>query len=492
MIFVYICLAVYLLAMFFVLFYSLTQAHLLVGYFRGRKDNAVPVQLFDEQKLPVVTVQLPIYNEQYVVKRLMEAAARLNYPADKLEIQVLDDSTDTTTELIAREIKKYPTIGFTHLRRASREGYKAGALRAGLELAKGEFVAIFDADFVPDPDFIRKTLPHFQDPRVGMVQSRWTHLNEDFSLLTRLQAFALDTHFVVEQTGRNALGAFINFNGTGGVWRKSCIIDAGNWESDTLTEDLDLSYRAQERNWKFVYRADIASPAELPPVMPAIKSQQFRWTKGGAECAAKHLSRVWQSPLPLRTRLHATAHLLNSVVFIAIFLVAISSIPLWWAFYKELIPVGIYKLAAIFLIGFVVIAGVYLVGNLGLRKFAWRNTARLIWELPLFFSVSMGLCIHNAWAVWEGLTGRKSPFIRTPKYNLVKNPKDWQKNSYHPPGVPLGTYSELVMGVFFSVIVGLSLYMQTYEMLVFHSMLAVGFWVVGLASLAGRVKPATG
>nr|WP_238325411.1 cellulose synthase family protein [Lunatimonas lonarensis] len=478
--------------MCFVLFYSLTQAHLLLGYFRGLNNKPVEVNPVRDDELPNVTLQLPIFNEQYVVERLLAAAARLNYPAGKLEIQVLDDSTDGTSEMIADEIKKYPGTLFFHLRRSNREGFKAGALKAGLKSATGEFVAVFDADFVPDPDFIRKTLPYFQDPRVGMVQTRWTHLNQDFSLLTRLQAFALDTHFSVEQIGRNVLGAFINFNGTGGIWRKSCILDAGNWESDTLTEDLDLSYRAQQRGWKFVYRGDIASPAELPPVMSAIKSQQFRWTKGGAECAAKHLGRVWEAPLPWRVRLHATAHLLNSVVFVAVFLVALSSIPLWWAFHREMLSSRIFEGAAVFLLGFVVIAAVYFVGNVGVQKDSKQSSLRFIWELPLFLSVSMGLCIHNGLAVWEGLSGRKSPFIRTPKYNLKERKLNWKDNFYHSRSVPLGTYFELLMAGVFSAIVGASLYVQAYEMLLFHSMLAVGFWIVGLTSVFGSRWSSTG
>lgn len=486
MLFIYIVLGVYMMAMCFVLFYSLTQAHLLFSFLRSSAHPSPLPEALPEEELPRVTVQLPIYNEQYVIKRLIKAVAQLNYPAEKLEIQILDDSTDLTSEIIQRQISKYPQVRFTYLHRSNRAGFKAGALKAGLEAATGEYIAVFDADFVPEPDFIRKTIPHFQDPQVGMVQSRWTHINEGFSLLTRLQAFALDTHFIVEQTGRNALGAFINFNGTGGIWRKTCILDAGNWESDTLTEDLDLSYRAQQRNWKFVYRSDVASPAELPPVMSAIKSQQFRWTKGGAECAVKHLRQVWHAGLPLRVRLHATAHLLNSAVFIAILVGSLCSIPIWWAFYQDWLPAYYFRGAAIFLLGFVVIAAVYLVGNLSLKKYSWKSLGRFLWELPLFLSVSMGLSIHNANAVWEGLLGRKSAFVRTPKYNLKKNRNAWKQNSYHQPAMSIGTYVELGMACSFTAVVLFSLFVQTYEMLLFHSMLAVGFWVVSLASIVSH------
>lgn len=216
-----------------------------------------------------------------MVKRLIEACSKFNYPKEKLQIQILDDSTDETVAIIQKELSNYPDVNFQYLHRTDRKGFKAGALKEGLDQATGEFIAVFDADFLPDTDFILQTIAHFENPEVGMVQSRWTHLNENYSMLTRLQAFALDAHFMVEQIGRNQQEAFINFNGTGGIWRKACILDAGNWESDTLTEDLDLSYRAQQKGWKFIYRPDIVSPAELPPVMSAIKSQQFRWTKGG-------------------------------------------------------------------------------------------------------------------------------------------------------------------------------------------------------------------
>lgn len=481
MIVTYFFLGVYVLAMVFVLFYSMAQAHLLIYFFKFKAWKKAPLTLADSH-LPTVTVQLPVYNEKYVVDRLICAAAKLKYPAAKLEIQVLDDSTDETAELIKDSIAKYPEVNFTYIRRDDRTGFKAGALKAGLEQASGELIAIFDADFVPDPDFLLHTVAHFENEKTGMVQTRWTHLNEHYSLLTRLQAFALDAHFMVEQMGRNQQHAFINFNGTGGIWRKSCIIDAGNWQDDTLTEDLDLSYRAQQRGWKFVYRPDIPSPAELPPVMSAIKSQQFRWTKGGAECAVKHLRDVWGKPLPLGVKFHATAHLLNAVIFIAVLTVSVSSIPVWWAFYQGWIPDSYFQAASVFLLGFVVIALVYFVANLSLLHYSWRGVTRFIWELPLFLSVSMGIALHNAQAVWEGLTGKKSPFVRTPKYNLSKEKSGWKNNVYHSVQIPATTYLEAVFALVFMAIVGLSVYTHTYEMLLFHAMLALGYSLVSITS----------
>jgi len=474
-------LGIYGLAMCFILFYSFAQANLLWHFFRF-KDNKMPIAAIDDKALPFVTIQLPVFNEKYVVERLIHAIAEMQYPMDKLEIQLLDDSTDETSDIIKEGLKTYPGVDFKYIHRENRVGFKAGALKAGLALAQGELIAIFDADFVPDPQFLLKTVAHFKNEKVGMVQSRWGHLNEDYSLFTRLQAFALDAHFMVEQMGRNAQKAFINFNGTGGIWRKSCILDAGNWKSDTLTEDLDLSYRAQQKGWEFIYRPDVVSPAELPPVMSAIKSQQFRWTKGGAECAKKHLGHVLTGAFPMKVKIHATAHLLNSTIFIAILLVSLSSIPVWWGFYKGIIPLAYFKLASFFLFGFVIIASVYFFANLNLKNFTVRSFFRFLWEFPVFLSVSMGLSIHNAQAVWEGLTGEKSPFIRTPKYNLTGTGQNWVGNTYNQLKIPPTTYLEAVLALVFSAIVIFSLFTATYEMLVFHSMLAVGFTMVSITS----------
>ncbi|WP_339925671.1 cellulose synthase family protein [uncultured Cyclobacterium sp.] len=474
-------LVIYGLAMCFILFYSFAQANLLWHFFRF-KDNRMPLVTIENKALPFVTIQLPVFNEKYVIERLVHAIAKMQYPRNKLEIQLLDDSTDETSAIIKKCLKMYPNVDFKYIHRENRAGFKAGALKEGLEVAKGELIAIFDADFVPDPQFLLKTVGHFENKKVGMVQSRWGHLNEGYSLFTRLQAFALDAHFMVEQMGRNAQKAFINFNGTGGIWRKTCILDAGNWHADTLTEDLDLSYRAQQRGWEFVYRPDVVSPAELPPVMSAIKSQQFRWTKGGAECAKKHLGHVLTGAFPMKVKLHAAAHLLNSTIFIAILLVSLSSIPVWWGFYKGLIPLEYFKLAAFFLFGFVIIASVYFFANLNLKKFTFKSFFRFLWELPVFLAVSMGLSVHNAQAVWEGLTGKKSPFIRTPKYNLTCAGKNWVGNTYNQLKIPPTAYLEAILAMVFSAMVIFSLFTATYEMLVFHSMLAVGFTLVSITS----------
>jgi cellulose synthase/poly-beta-1,6-N-acetylglucosamine synthase-like glycosyltransferase len=477
----YLFLGIYGLAMSFILFYSFAQANLLWHFFRF-KDNKVPAAKMEDKDLPCVTIQLPLFNEKYVVRRLMDAIAEIQYPKEKLEIQILDDSTDETSAIIEEHLTFFPQVNFRHIRRENRDGFKAGALKEGLALSGGSLIAIFDADFLPDPMFLLKTVYHFKDEKVGMVQSRWGHLNENYSLLTRLQAFALDAHFMVEQMGRNSQHAFINFNGTGGIWRKSCIIDAGNWQSDTLTEDLDLSYRAQQMGWEFVYRPDVVSPAELPPVMSAIKSQQFRWTKGGAECAMKHLVHVVTGNFPIKVKLHATAHLLNSTIFIAVLLVSLSSIPVWWGFYVGIIPLTFFKIAAFFLFGFVIIASVYFFANLKLKPFTTKFLFRFIWELPVFLAVSMGLSIHNSQAVWEGLSGKKSPFVRTPKFNLSGKNRNWVNNAYNQFKIPFTAHLEAFLSLIFIVMVGFSIYTGTYEMIVFHSMLALGFTIVSIAS----------
>ncbi|MEJ2163498.1 MAG: glycosyltransferase family 2 protein, partial [Robiginitalea sp.] len=283
----YIIIGIYSVALLLIFFYSLSQLNLLLNYLgnRRKQQEAPKFNLMDPREIPYVTIQLPIYNEKYVVERLLDNIACLEYPMSKLKIQVLDDSTDDSVEQTAAKIEELRKSGLDikHIRRENREGFKAGALKEGLTIAKGDFIAIFDADFLPDSDWLKKTVPYFKDEEIGVVQTRWGHINRDYSTLTRIQAFALDAHFTLEQVGRNAKGHFINFNGTAGIWRKDCILDAGNWEGDTLTEDLDLSYRAQLKNWKFKYLEDVETPAELPVVISAARSQQFRWNKGGAE-----------------------------------------------------------------------------------------------------------------------------------------------------------------------------------------------------------------
>lgn len=287
---------VYTVAIVLIFMYALAQLNLLYNYLSSKKvtDNSKTFDFSNPEEIPLVTIQLPVFNEMYVMDRLLDNIALIDYPKDKLEIQVLDDSTDETVQTTFEHVEKLKQTGLNiqHITRTDRSGFKAGALKEGLEVAKGEFIAIFDADFLPKPNWLKRTIPYFKDKKIGVVQTRWGHINRDYSILTKIQAFALDAHFTLEQVGRSSKGHFINFNGTAGVWRKTCIIDAGNWEGDTLTEDLDLSYRAQLKNWKFKYLEDVETPAELPIIISAARSQQFRWNKGGAENFRKMMWKI--------------------------------------------------------------------------------------------------------------------------------------------------------------------------------------------------------
>jgi cellulose synthase/poly-beta-1,6-N-acetylglucosamine synthase-like glycosyltransferase len=348
----YVLFTVYVLSLFCILFYSIVQGHLTFLYVKSKGQEYVAPKL--PELLPKVTIQLPIFNELYVVDRLIRKVAEIDYPSDLLDIQVLDDSTDETVEVIASLVKEIAAlgIGIQHIRREDRVGFKAGALEYGLQSAKGEFVAIFDADFLPERDFLLKTIPYFDNPKIGMVQTKWEHLNKNFNLLTRLLAMALDAHFSIEQRGRNSNGDFMNFNGTAGVWRRVCIEDSGGWSSDTITEDLDLSYRAQLKGWKMKYLEEYASPAEIPAFLSAIRSQQYRWNKGGAEVARKNLKTIFKSDLPFHVKLHATFHLLNTGIFIFVFLSAIISVPLLYFLSVGQIANDILKYSLIFFAGF--------------------------------------------------------------------------------------------------------------------------------------------
>jgi cellulose synthase/poly-beta-1,6-N-acetylglucosamine synthase-like glycosyltransferase len=438
----------------------------------------------DEQPLcvyPVVTIQLPVYNELYVVGRLIDASCGIIYPREKLEIQILDDSTDETVHVVARIVEKYRKLGFDikHIQRDNRTGFKAGALKEGLATARGEFLAIFDADFVPKPDFLLKTMPHFvTDPRIGMVQTRWEHINSDYSMLTRTQAMALDGHFVIEQSVRNKAGFFINFNGTAGVWRKSCIEDAGNWQADTLTEDLDLSYRAQLRGWKFTYLNNVTSPAELPSEINALKSQQFRWTKGAIETARKILPVVWKSKLPTKVKIHATFHLTNNLVFPFIVLAGVLNVPL--VFIKH---AGMYDeyftFMSIFVFAFIGSFLFYLFSQKDVHK-DWRRRLLLF---PVFMAGSMGFAVNNTRAVVEGLFKRKSEFVRTPKYSIQDKKDSWTDKSYAPVKISSTVVIEIVLAVYCLFGVASSIYFLEIAAVPFQLLFFLGFTFVSVMSL---------
>lgn len=467
---------VYALFLLFIFLFSLGQLHLTIHYLRARRDKKSDDPVIRDY--PQVTVQLPLYNEKYVASRLIDTICQLEYPREKLEIQVLDDSTDETLQIVAKQVDKWQKYGVNiiHVRRPDREGFKAGALAFGLNQAKGEFIAIFDADFMPAPDFLTRTLAAF-GPDIGVVQTRWGHLNKEYSLLTRLQAFGLDAHFSVEQTGRNHAGSFINFNGTGGVWRRECIADAGGWSPDTLTEDLDLSYRAQLKGWKFRYLEDYVSPAELPVIMPAIKSQQYRWNKGAAETARKNLGKVFRSSLPWTGKVHAFFHLLNSSVFICLFFAALLSVPALWVKVKYPDFTPVFHMGILFLVGFFSITWFYWIATKYTRD-SKRTLGFFLKTFPMFLIVSMGLSLHNGIAVLEGLMGIKTPFVRTPKFNITRKQDRWEGNTYVFPKITFTILLEGILTLYFICAMIAAIVWNDYGLFIFHGMLALGFGIV--------------
>ncbi|MEQ9403004.1 MAG: glycosyltransferase family 2 protein [Cyclobacteriaceae bacterium] len=479
----WLIISLYGITLLIICLFSLGQFNLAWHYLKSRKvveDELVPLI-----NHPLVTIQLPVFNERYVVERLIDSVAAINYPTDRLEIQVLDDSTDETVDIIAAKVAlhKENGIDIRHIRRPERVGFKAGALQYGMEQSKGEFIAIFDADFVPEPDFLLKTLPRLKNPKVGMVQTKWAHLNTDYGALTKIQAFWLNAHFTVEQKGREHAGSFINFNGTGGVWRKSCIEDAGGWQHDTLTEDLDLSYRAQLKGWKFVYREEVESPAELPIVIPAVKSQQYRWNKGAAETARKTLGKVLTSNISINHKVHAVFHLLNSSVFLLLLIAAVLSIPMLYI--KEYNPhLGlIFDFGSIFLIGFLAMGFFYWVSAKATHpEYTFRY---FILNFPIFLAFSMGMALHNSIAVLEGYLGIKTPFVRTPKFNVKSKTDSLKGNIYLKKVLSPVTFLEGLLAIYFVYGIVSGFQLEDYGLMLFHLMLAIGFTYVFLLS----VKP---
>lgn len=432
-------------------------------------------------KFPVVTLQLPIYNEMYVIERLIKTVCEIDYPIDKLEIQVLDDSTDETVEIVDNIVKEYKLRGFDiqHIHRNDRSGYKAGALKEGLKTAKGEFVGIFDADFIPRKNFLMIVLPFFSDPKIGMVQTRWEHLNRAYSLVTQIQALALDGHFVLEQQVRNKAGYFINFNGTSGIWRKECIFDAGNWEADTLTEDLDLSYRAQLKGWKFRYLTDFTTPSEVPSEINSLKSQQFRWTKGAIETARKMLFRVWVAKLPLKTKIMCTFHLTNNIVFPFILLACLLNMPI--ILIKN---TGLYDIYFMFMSVFVLAFIASFLFYLYSQKDVYADWRSRILLFPVFMAGSMGFAINNTKAVFEALINKKSEFVRTPKYGIEGDKDKWQDKKYvHKKVVKFSVILELLVALYSLACVVVSAVTLQISAIPFQLMYTFGFGLVAYLSI---------
>lgn len=487
---------VYTIALIIIFAYSLSQLNLLFNYLRAQrhKDDSPKYNLKDPDQTPTITIQLPVYNELYVMERLLENIALLEYPKDKLEIQVLDDSTDESFETTKHHVARLRNGGLDikHVSRADRSGFKAGALKEGLKIAKGDFIAIFDADFLPEPDWLKKTVPYFKDRNIGVVQTRWGHINRNYSLLTKVQAFALDAHFTLEQVGRSSKGHFINFNGTAGIWRKQCILDAGNWEGDTLTEDLDLSYRAQLRDWKFKYLEDVETPAELPVVISAARSQQFRWNKGGAENFQKMSKKVVVSNrISAKTKIHGLLHLLNSTMFLNVFIVAILSIPMLYIKneYAHLKPY--FYVMSFFVISSLIFFICYWFMFKNIYGGGFKQFIRYIGMFFTFFSIAMGFSLHNSIAVIEGHIGKRSDFIRTPKFNINTLKDSWKGNKYIKKKLSVNVIFEgllmlyFAFGMYSAFVVGDQ--GGDFGLFPFHLMLFMGFGFVFFKSLTSKV-----
>ena len=460
--------------------YGIHRYVLVYLYYKHRKNRTTgPSARFDV--LPRVTVQLPIFNEQFVVERLIDSICRLQYPLEKLQIQVLDDSTDETLQVARDLVERYAALGYpiTYHHRSNREGFKAGALQEGMNSATGEFIAIFDADFVPPEDFLLRTIHHFTDPKVGMVQARWTHINRNYSFLTEVEAILLDGHFVLEHGGRSRTGVFFNFNGTAGVWRRKAIEDAGGWQHDTLTEDTDLSYRAQLNGWRFLYLQDLECPAELPVEMTAFKTQQARWAKGLIQTAIKILPRVLRSDAPFKVKLEAWYHLTANLSYPLMIVLSVLLLPaMIIRFYQGWFQM-LYIDLPLFLASTFSISSFYLVSQKELFPGKWR---RAFLYLPFLMALGIGLTVSNAKVVLEALFGRKSAFARTPKYR-VESKKDKVRTTKYRRGLGLIPWIELAIGAYFAATVRYAVVNENYITVPFLCLFVLGYWYTGLMSL---------
>src|SRR5213595_799588 len=460
--------------------YGLHRYTLVYLYYKKRKnETTTPAQEFDD--LPRVTIQLPIFNEQFVVDRLLQAISRIEYPRKKLDIQLLDDSTDETVNVARGLVEHYAAQGhpITYLHRSNRAGYKAGALHEGLKTAKGEFVAIFDADFVPPPDFLLRIIHHFTEPKIGMVQTRWTHINRNYSFLTEVEAILLDGHFVLEHSGRARSDVFFNFNGTAGIWRRRAIEEAGGWQHDKLTEDTDLSYRAQLKGWKFVYLQDVECPAELPIEMTAFKTQQARWAKGLIQTGRKILPRVLKSDQPFHVKLEAWYHLTANLSYPLMVVLSVLLLPaMVIRFYQGWFQM-LYIDIPLFLASTFSISSFYLVAQ---RELFPRSWPRALLYLPFLMALGIGLTITNTKAVIEALIGKQTAFTRTPKYR-VESKKDKIRAGSYRRRLGWVPWIELLIGSYFALTVYYAMENENYITVPFLILFVVGYWYTGLMSL---------
>ncbi len=459
--------------------YGLHRYWLVYSYTKFRRNapgDPPPLAVW-----PKVTVQLPIFNERYVIERLLDTVASFDYPRELLEIQVLDDSTDETREVARACVERHQALGVNvhYLHRTNREGYKAGALAEGLKSATGEFIAIFDADFVPSPDFLRRTLPYFNSPEIAMVQTRWTYLNRDYSALTQVESILLDGHFVIEHGARARSGVFFNFNGTAGVWRRIVIDDAGGWQHDTLTEDTDLSYRAQLRGWKFLYLPQVECASELPVEMNAFKAQQARWAKGLLQTSKKILPKVLRADVPAEVKIESIFHLTAGISYPLMIVLSTLLLPAMIVrFYQGWFQMLLIDLP-LFLASSCSISGFYMAAQRALYPKTWK---RSIIYLPFVMAVGIGLSVRNAKAVLEALFGVKSEFVRTPKFNIAGHSGTWRKKLYRNRAGWM-PYLEVGLGLYFACTIWYAILNENYATVPFLFLFVWGYLYTGLMSI---------
>jgi cellulose synthase/poly-beta-1,6-N-acetylglucosamine synthase-like glycosyltransferase len=464
-------------------FYGLHRYIMVFLFHRHRKTRTAPKSRFEE--LPRVTVQVPSYNEMYVMERIIDAVCSLDYPRERLDIQVLDDSTDETQRIACRAVERWSSQGLDihYIHRDDRRGFKAGALENGLRTAKGEFVAIFDADFVPEPDFLQKSIHFFTDPQVGMVQGRWKHLNRNYSFLTKTQAIFLDGHFMLESFTRYVSGRFFNFNGTAGILRRKTIEDAGGWEHDTLTEDLDLSYRAQMKGWKFIFLKDLSVAAELPVEISGFKSQQCRWAKGAMQTCKKTLPKILKGDYSAVEKLETWYHLTGNVTYPFMVLLALLLFPALIVRYNQ----GWFELVIIdlplFLLSFSSVATFYITSQKALHK-DWLK--RIVY-LPGLMAVGIGMTIPGSKAVLEGALGVKSPFVRTPKFSVEGKKGEWMNKKYRCE-IGFLTILEITLGIYFTLVTIYAWNLGIYGVIPFLMLFQMGYLYTGFWALAQSLK----
>jgi cellulose synthase/poly-beta-1,6-N-acetylglucosamine synthase-like glycosyltransferase len=470
--------------------YGIHRWSLVYLYYKYRRNLPELQACFSE--LPAVTIQLPMYNEQFVARRIIEATCRIDYPKDKLQIQVLDDSTDDTVRIAGDAVAEMKAQGFhiEYMHRTNRDGFKAGALCEGLKTATGEFVAIFDSDFIPPPNVLKEQIHYFTDPQVGMVQARWEHINRDHSLLTKTQAILLDGHFVMEHGARNRSGRFMSFNGTAGMWRKGTIADAGGWQHDTLTEDLDLSYRAQLKGWKFIFLPDLAAPAELPPEMNAFKAQQHRWAKGGAQTCKKLLPKILGSKLPWRIKVEAFFHLTSCVVYLFMVAMTLLMFPaLWFKFtlFQDNLFFRVLFDASLFLIATCSASSFYVFCERELSR-SWSDSLKY---LPFLMALGIGISLNNAIAALQGFFGECGEFVRTPKFGVQHQAdKTWQGKVgfFGRKGRPQ-ILAEALLAVYLTVCMVMCFSHAREKVTIgipFLLIFMVGYWYIALNSIYGQ------